>query len=124
MRFALTREIELIWLRQLLLPLGLLFYCASVCVAIANWIGVGAATSGASRVISLALVGHLFAAVLLAVQGIAGSAILRRLCWESALEDTLERSYDVAASYGDYSVLERSQVVAVDLVERCQIVDS
>ncbi|MBW2293498.1 MAG: glycosyltransferase family 39 protein [Deltaproteobacteria bacterium] len=95
MRFSLTREIELIWLRQLLLPLGLLFYCLSIClsigVAIADWAGFVGTASGIGRVISLGLVGHLFAALLLTAQGLAGDAIIRRFGWQTALDGSLER---------------------------------
>lgn len=91
MRFSLTREIELIWLRQLLYPLGLLFYCVSLGVVIAQWSGLAGPTEGLGRMISLALVGHLFAALVLTVQALAGNALLRRLGWQTALESEAER---------------------------------
>ena len=91
MRFSLVREFELIWLQKLLLPVGILFYCLSLCVALAQWSGLAGSGSGMGRVVGTALIGHLVAALVLAVQGLAGNALLRRFGWQDALESNLER---------------------------------
>lgn len=91
MRFSLVREFELIWLQKLLLPLGILFYCVSLCVALAQWSGLAGSGTGMARVVGLALIGHLVAALVLAFQGLAGHALLRQFGWQNALESHAER---------------------------------
>ena len=91
MRFSLIRDFERIWFQKLLLPLGVLFYCVSMCVALAQWSGIAGLGVGLGRVVAMALVGHLFAALLLAVQGLAGSALIRLAGWQNVLENRPER---------------------------------
>ncbi len=78
-------------MRQLQLPLCLLFYCVSMCVAIAQWSGLAGPGEGVWRVVSEALIGHLVAALLLTVQCLAGGALMRRLGWWDALDNNAER---------------------------------
>jgi hypothetical protein len=91
LRFSLVSEFELIWLKRLTLPLGVLFYCTSISVALARWSGVVGPGFGVVRVVETALVGHLVAALVLAAQGLAGHALLRRLGWQAVLESRAER---------------------------------
>ena len=62
-----------------------------MCVALAQWSGIAGLGVGLGRVVAMALVGHLFAALLLAVQGLAGSALIRLAGWQNVLENRPER---------------------------------
>ena len=81
LRYPAIREFELIWLRRLLLPVGALFYGVAFCVAVACWVGMLKIDDGYALVSSLALEGHLIAAIVLAAQALAGDTVLQRLGW-------------------------------------------
>ncbi|MBC8341596.1 MAG: hypothetical protein H8E63_08055, partial [Proteobacteria bacterium] len=78
MRFPSTGNFESIWLWRLALPALVAFYTAALGVVIGSGTGLFAAEAGMGLVASLALEGHLVAAIFLTAQAIVGNCVLQR----------------------------------------------
>ena len=92
MRYPTYREFEQVWLRRLLLPLCILLYGTAFCVVLAGWISVLDPGTGYSRVATLALEGHVVAAILLISQVLIGDTVLERLNFTKQLSGKAERT--------------------------------
>jgi hypothetical protein len=91
LRFPSTGNFEMIWLRGLALPVLLAFYTAALCVVLGRVTGLFAAETGMGLVASLALEGHLAAAIFLTAQALVGNCVLQRLGWTHRDTPQLER---------------------------------
>jgi len=106
LRLLPIRELELIWLRRVFLPALLVFYCTSLLMVAAHAIGWVAPSEGTTRVVALALVGHLAAAIVLAAQSIVGAAVLRGLGFAQSSARPVERwLFAIVAGFAAFDVL-------------------